>query len=207
MKRSSWVVRSIGIAAFLAILMTQTAAALPTLSPMPGEAGQNSQTAPAPPPPLDLLNAKRVFVQNNAASPVMYSHFLAGLRAWGRYSLVDSPARADVVFEVRDEPLSVVVVQPSTNVILATVSAPDVPPQRNQVDEETAEAENLVSAMKQFVGVPLSAQETSALTPPVKNKHGGLIFGCSVAASLAIAAGVVLLLHGRGHSRTAVPAP
>jgi hypothetical protein len=85
------------------------------------------------------------------------------------------------------------------NAILATVSAPDVPPQRNQGEEETAEAENLVSAIKQFVGVPFSAQETSALAPPMKHKHSGLLFGCIVASSLAIAAGVVLLLHGRGH--------
>lgn len=205
MKRSSLPVRSIGLAVFQAILMTQTAAALPTLRPMRGEAWQNPQTAPAPPPPRDLLNAKRVFVQNNAASPVMYSHFLAGLRTWGRYSLVDSPAQADVEFSVHDEPLSVVVLQPSTNVILATVSTPDVLPQRNQGDEETAEAENLVSALKQFVGVPLSTQETSALIPPKKDKHSGLIFGCIMASSLAIAAGVVLLLHGRGHSGTSVP--
>lgn len=202
MKRSSLAVRSIGLTVFLAILMTQTVAALPTLSAIPREAWQNPQTAP--PPPRDLLNAKRVFVQNNAASPVMYSHFLAGLRAWGRYSLVDSPAQGDVEFKVRDEPLSVVVVQPSTNVILATVSAPDVPPQRNQGDEETAEAENLVSALKQFVGVPLSAQQASALTPPMKDKHSGSIFGCIVVASLAIAAAVVLLLHGRAHSAGAV---
>ena len=205
MKRSSLAVNPIATMVLLAILMTQTVVALPIPTVMHGQDSQVLQTALPPPPPRDLLNARRVFVQNNGVSPVMYSHFLSDIRLWGHYSFADSPKQADVVFEVHDEPLSVVVVGASTNVILATVSVPNVPPQTDQSQEETTAAQNLVSAMKQFVGVSLSPAEKLALTPPKQNKHAGLIFGCVVAGSLAIAAGVVLLLRGRGHSGMAVP--
>jgi hypothetical protein len=146
-----------------------------------------------------VLHAKRIFVENEGASPAIYTRFVAALNAWGRYALVNSAAQADVIFKVHDEPLSVVIVAPSSGVVLATVSAQYVPPQRDPDEEATLAAQNLVSAVKQLVGTPLSTQETTQITPPDVGKHQGLIVTIVIVGSLAIAGGVFAALHGRGH--------
>jgi hypothetical protein len=113
--------------------------------------------------------------------------------------LVNSPAEADVVFAFHDEPLSVAMIEPSTQVVLTIISASYVPSRRDQDQEVTLAGQNLVSAIKQLVGAPLSAQETVQLTPPVVGKHAGLIVTIVIVSSLAIAGAVVAVLHGRGH--------
>jgi hypothetical protein len=74
-----------------------------------------------------------------------------------------------------------------------------VPPERDQAKEATVGAQNLVSAIKQLVGVPLSAQETVEITPPQVGKHLGLIVTIVIVDSLAIAGGVFAALHRRGY--------
>jgi hypothetical protein len=62
-------------------------------------------------------------------------------------------------------------IAPSTQVVLATVSASSVPPQKDQDKQATLAGQNLVSAIKQLVGAPLSAQKTAQITPPVVGEH------------------------------------
>jgi hypothetical protein len=138
-------------------------------------------------------------MENASGSPETYTRFVATLTAWGRYTLVNSPTEADVIFAFHDEPLSVVMIEPSAQVVLTTVSASYVPPQRDRDKEATLAAQNLVIAIKQLVGEPLSAQETAQITPPVVGKHAGLIVTIVIVGSLAIAGVVFAVLHGRGH--------
>ncbi|MGA7155279.1 MAG: hypothetical protein WBY53_00435 [Acidobacteriaceae bacterium] len=193
------VLRSVGVALCVVLFVTQSAEAMPVLLAGSSANMPRQQVAPAAPVPSDVLNAKKVFVGNAGSSPELYSRFVADLTACGRYTLVGSPAQADLVFEFHDEPLSVVMVEPSTQVVLTTVTAPYVPPQRDQDQEATISAQNLVTSIKQLIGAPLSTQDMAGITPPPPMKHGRLLIGIIIGGSLAIAGGIVLLLHGRGH--------
>jgi len=71
-----------------------------------------AQTKPAPVPPA-LLNAKTVFVSNAGSDSGLFPHPFTGdesrgystfyqkLQNWGRYQLVDDPAKADMVIELQ----------------------------------------------------------------------------------------------------------
>lgn len=126
-----------GIILSITLVVTQTAAAMPPANFTGNEAAQAQQSTPAAPVPSDVVNAKRVFLENASSSPATYTRFVAALTAWGRYMLVGSPAEADVIFAFHDDPLSVVMIEPSTQVVLTTVSASYVPPRRDQDQEAT----------------------------------------------------------------------
>jgi hypothetical protein len=66
------------------------------------------------PVPAQILSAKKVFISNMGVDAYSlpafkkeqevdkpYNRFFAAMRTWGRYRLVDSPADADLVFEIR----------------------------------------------------------------------------------------------------------
>jgi len=71
-----------------------------------------AQTAPSLVPPA-LLSAKTVFISNAGSDSGLFPHpftgdesrgystFYADLQNWGRYNLVDDPAKADAVFELQ----------------------------------------------------------------------------------------------------------
>jgi hypothetical protein len=98
----------------------------------------------AAPRPAQILTARTIFVSNASeecpvfycASPDQpYNQFYAGLRSWGRYELMASPAEADLIFEIRFIPgrsgelpqVRLVILDPKTRVVLwrldETVSA------------------------------------------------------------------------------------
>jgi hypothetical protein len=83
-------------------------------------------------------------------------------------------------------------IAPSTQVVLATVSASSVPPQKDQDKQATLAGQNLVSAIKQLVGAPLSAQKTAQITPP-----RNLIVTVIIVGSLANAGGVCRMRRRR----------
>jgi len=72
----------------------------------------HAQTVPSLVPPA-LLNAKTVFLSNAGSDSGLFPHpftgdgsrgyttFYADLQSWGHYQLVDSPAKADMVFELQ----------------------------------------------------------------------------------------------------------
>jgi hypothetical protein len=68
---------------------------------------QTKEVLPAP-LPAQIVAAKRVFVSNGGADSHFkqlglrrsYDQFYAGLKEWGYYDLVNSPADADVVLEI-----------------------------------------------------------------------------------------------------------
>jgi hypothetical protein len=71
--------------------------------------------APAAPIPAPILSAQKVFIANGGMDAVSlesfrklglgdnepYNSFYAAMKSWGRYQLVDSPADADLVLELR----------------------------------------------------------------------------------------------------------
>ena len=69
-----------------------------------------AQTKEAPPAPVpaQIITAKRVFVSNGGDDSRFkqlglrrtYNQFYAGLKEWGHYELVSSPADADLVLEI-----------------------------------------------------------------------------------------------------------
>jgi len=75
-------------------------------------AQQPAPVAVAPVPP-QLLNAKTVFISNAGSDSGLFPHpftgdpdrayneFYAGVVSWGRYQLTESPAEADLVFELQ----------------------------------------------------------------------------------------------------------
>jgi len=69
--------------------------------------------APAAPVPTQIASAKKVFISNMGIDTISavvfrrelaenkpYNEFYAAVKAWGRYQLVDSPADADLVYEI-----------------------------------------------------------------------------------------------------------
>jgi hypothetical protein len=74
---------------------------------------QQSAPIAVAPAPLQLLNAKKVFISNAGADSGLFPHpfsgdpdrayneFYANVESWGRYQLVATPADADLVFELQ----------------------------------------------------------------------------------------------------------
>ena len=75
---------------------------------------QQPKEAPPAPVPGQIPAAKKVFIANGgvdgtalevcrrAGEPDQpYNHLYAAMKNWGRYELLDSPADADLVFEIR----------------------------------------------------------------------------------------------------------
>jgi hypothetical protein len=121
--------------------------------------------APVPP---QLLNAKSIYVENDASdrSPY-YKALITALTTWGHYHLTDTAATADVLFHFHDDAAdgaSLTITAPSTHVILWTITDPHFgfyhQPGEHRV---TALTQNLISLLKQLNGIPLSPSETAAL--------------------------------------------
>ncbi|MFY9673184.1 MAG: hypothetical protein WB817_10470 [Terriglobales bacterium] len=94
---------------------------------------QNAKTAPPGPVPPQIATAKKIFIANAPGDIVPaaiggnyrpYDQFYAGVKSWGKYELVSSPADADLIFEISmrlspDEPLlNLVITDPKTRVPL-----------------------------------------------------------------------------------------
>jgi hypothetical protein len=122
-------------------------------------------TAPVPP---QLLNAKNIYVKNEASpkSPD-YQALVTALNHWGHYHLTDTAATADVLFHFHDDPAngaSITITDPSTHVILWTITDPHFGFYHQPGEHRaTALPQNLVSLLKQLNNIPLTPAETTAL--------------------------------------------
>lgn len=106
---------------------------------------QQPQDTPTAPIPVQLGNAKKVFISNAGEEAIFrlpkdapysggpnrtYNQFYAAMKSWGRYDLVSAPADADLVFQIGftdkyEGPVFVsqiklVVVDPKTHITLWT---------------------------------------------------------------------------------------
>lgn len=75
---------------------------------------QEKRVAPPAPLPSEIFRAKKAFISNGGLDGIAfqafhklgdvnqpYNAFYAAMKEWGKYSLVSSPAEADLVFEIR----------------------------------------------------------------------------------------------------------
>ena len=194
--------RFIALILCVVLLIVQNAQALPVVAG--SQATMAAQVVAAAPVPAEVRTAKKVFVESDASSGNidMYSRFVAALRTWGYYTIVDSPEKADVIFGFRDLPLEVTVLEPLSGMILWTVSDPlnGVYPKSSK-KRASREIENIVSALKEMTGEPLTTEETTALQPVTFRHKGGFVVLVCVLGGLAAAAALVLVLHGRAKEK------
>lgn len=52
------------------------------------------------PPSVRLKEAKAVYMKNGGGSEIPFNVIESGMEGWGRYTLVDSPEKADLIVEV-----------------------------------------------------------------------------------------------------------
>jgi hypothetical protein len=121
---------------------------LPAVSIQPTQAQQAKAADPAP-IPTQIATAKKVFIANagGECSPfgetgfsggpnVAYNEFYAAVKQWGHFSLVSTPADADLVMEVHftcrvyfqenlgkvDAQLRIVFLEPKTRILLWAIT-------------------------------------------------------------------------------------
>jgi hypothetical protein len=183
-----------------------------------------ADTPATAPVPAQIATAHTVFLANSGADanfPIdankTYSAVYAALKAWGRYQLVDSPAAADLVLQLRDiAPITDVtgnrggvysvtspayqltVLDPHSNLPLWTLTSPVNLAGRGQTLArwEALSVANLVSRIKVLAAQPLTPTETADLT--TAPKHHGTVFGLLlIAGFVGVAAGGGILLHDK----------
>ena len=196
------VLRPVSILLCIVLSGTQITQAAPIVAAAIPAESQAISTAAAPVPP-EVRTAKKVFVENDGASIDMYNRFVAALKAWGYYTLVDSPENTDVIFGFQGAPLKVTIKQPSSAITLWTVSDPlnGLYPGGSK-RRASLEIENLVSALKEVVGVPLTTEETAALKPATFRHTGAVVVLISILGGVAAAAVITLALHSRAKEKS-----
>lgn len=181
-----------------------------------------SSGIPTGPVPPQIAAAKTVFLINAGADPNFpddgsksYSHIYAALQAWGHYQLVDSPAKADLLFRLRDiapvtgvsgdennvysidsPTFKLTIIDAKTNVPIWTVNSPVIVAGRGRSREGWFELSvtNLVSRVKVLANVPLTEAESNDLTTYPKS-HAGVAAGLLIGGMLAVGIGGGFLLH------------
>jgi len=180
-------------------------------------------TAPDPnsPVPAQIASAHTVFLTNAGADPNFpidptqtYTNVYAALQSWGRFQLVNTPAKADLIFQLRDvSPIAGVVgdrngvysynspayqltiVDPHTNVPLWTVTSPVYLTGKNQVLARwvALSITNLISRIKVVAGEPLSSAESADLTTfPANHFKRNAIIITSAVIGAGVAGGLIL---------------
>jgi len=101
-------IRHFGTASLVLILATLQ---------LPLSVAQNKPAAAPPAPiPTQILAAKKVFIANAGGDQMgpddpqftggpdrAYNQFYAAMKSWGRFEIVNSPAEADLLLEIRQE--------------------------------------------------------------------------------------------------------
>lgn len=121
--------------------------------------------APIPP---QLLNAKNIYVENDAPTrPSYYNGFVTALTTWAHYHLTGSSDSADVVFHYHDDEAngtSITLTDPTTKAVLWTITDPHFGFYHQTGEHRiTALNQNLISELKQLNGILLSPAEAAAL--------------------------------------------
>jgi hypothetical protein len=106
---------------------------LPLLMAAVGATCAVAQAPPPAPMPSQISAGKKAFISNaSGVSAVakgvaqhIYNEFYAAMKSWGKYELVETPADADMVIEIRlihnfssGEQLRATILDPKTHVVL-----------------------------------------------------------------------------------------
>jgi len=220
------------------LVLTQTAVAEPGLSPQNAQqpaAPVQMQTPQAPAPQYTspegeaharLASAKGVFIENDGsddafpgAAGELYNRFVADMTNWGRYTLVESVADADIVIKVRaattttvvsgtsDAPTASVysnpfvqltVADPATLAPIWVIATPIRNTNYKKLNPLAAAAQNATSEVKQLSGTLLTSQEQAALTTYTNapTHRWWVIPALSVGAAALIAVPLILFKVG-----------
>ena len=84
-------------------MKTALVAVLVLLMPMTAIAGKDKSSQPIP-FPIQIAQAKTVFLTNAGCSEVAFDALNSVLKMWGHYELVDSPDKADIVISLQARP-------------------------------------------------------------------------------------------------------
>jgi len=155
---------------------------------------QVATTARTAPVPGQILSAKRVFISNAGSETYgseryfaltrydggpnrFYNQFYAAMKDWGRYELTDSPATADVVYEVRfsnpivdrmthsqfvyDPQLTLTITDPGTRVVLWSLTEHIQPAHDSRGDNQNFDfaVTRIVSNVKMLVESPMAVTQ------------------------------------------------
>jgi len=183
-----------------------------SLAVMPVTSAQQPPS-PAAPVPSQIRAAHAVFISNGGGSNYFdiftggpdraYNTFYADLQHAGQYELVDAPARADLIFEIRgvapavgdvervgyNPELVLSIIDPKTSVVLwttrANVRAVGTKKRRDRGFDESVGV--LVSKLGEITGRPLSPAELKAVNDNSRMPTGLKVF---MFAGLAATAGM-----------------
>ena len=126
-------------------------------------------TGPVPP---QVLNAKNIYVQNDALALDSTPHpyfkgFLTALNSWEYYRLTDSAETADLLVRFHNDEANGIYItlnDPTTKAVLWTITDPHHGFYHHSgARRVTAINQNLISLLKQLNHIPLTPSETSAL--------------------------------------------
>ncbi len=141
--------------------------------------------------PAQIRTAQKVFLANAGAqtgfpydATVAYQQFSDDLQPWGRYTLVGTPAEADLVFELRSAApiggvdvtqgsggsyrlptLELTITDPHTNIHLWVLSEPVYTPvsRKDKTDWFSVAVNNLTTKVKQLSGAAVTAADVAEL--------------------------------------------
>jgi hypothetical protein len=121
--------------------------------PLPAPAALVSAVGPLPP---RLLQAKTVFLRSGNANGDLIADLTAALTAWGRYTIVDTPEKADLILEVwNNGTFFVNVYTVSDQVQIWTVIDPNIKGYTVRGKKlDSAAAGNLITAFKTLRAQP-----------------------------------------------------
>jgi len=201
------------------LLLNQSILAQPPGTQVPSA---TQSAAASPSQPAQIRSAKKIFLANAGAqtgfpydSTVAYQQFSDNLQAWGRYTLVGTPAEADLVFELRSAApvggivvnrgyggsyrlptLELTITDPRTNTHLWVLSEPvyTTLARKDKTDWFTVAVTNLTTKVKQLSGAPVTAAEITELDQAPKIPHHRWIIAV---IAIPVAAGVAggLIAH------------
>lgn len=179
---------------------------------IPSASAQQPAPAPAAPVPPQIRTGQRVFVSNGGGSNYFqiftggpdraYNTLYADLQQTGRFQLVDKPAQADLIFEIRaiapavgdwdnvqyNPQIILRVLDPATQAVLWTTSA-NVRAFGTQKSRDRGFDESvavLVDKLGAVAGQPLTAEQDKAIR---KNASMPTAMKVFLIASIAAAAG------------------
>jgi len=209
------------IAAYLCMALSFNCFAFDALAQT---AMKSSVPAPATsaPVPAQIASSNTIFLSNlgsDAYFPVdstqVYNDIYKALQVWGHYQLVSSPAKADLIFQLRDvstvttyyeghganatinnPTFKLAILDSKSKVTLWTITSPLILDRSKKTFARwlALSETNLVSRIKVVAVQPLSAAETADLTtfPKTHPLRTTLIVSGAVAG---VAVGFVLIIH------------
>jgi hypothetical protein len=141
---------------------------------------QKTPDVPPAPVPIQILTAKKIFITNGDSDPVQgipslaYGEFYASLKSLGIYELVQTPADADVVLEVRHEivfptqevfVLRLAILDSKTGILLCRITEHVEPWAREATGRKNFDEAmtNLVSDLNKLI---ISPRATTGATTP-----------------------------------------